>query len=564
MKTYLWGIFAAPLAVWLALAPAPVVAQASQTSQVHALSGIPLTIAIAAPDASGTATTTLSITIVVESWVTLQGTGVLSTAVVAEIEPEEPAVRVGTATIEQILVNGKAVALTAGASAAGYLAQGIALIEEEEYGAAISVLDQAIALDPESADAYFARGHAYHNLSEFEAAIEDLTRAIELDPDDVRSYQERGLAYGSNEQYELALADWTKAIDVGDGNLTDYIMRAITYGALAEFELALDDVNRVIRLAPKISHGYMARATIYVDMGEYEQAVADFTTVLELAPERADGYYRRARTYRRMYEWQSAFDDYSRYIELSPDDPDGYAERGMTLTYLGEHEAARQDYDRAIEIAPDDAGLYNDRALVLAYLGEYDEALASLVTYTELAGKLPPYAMDTRAFVYLSMGNNEAAQEDYEAVLAAGFDSEYPMLGLGIANARLGEQAEALEWIDNAFTQMEGADPAGFAQQLKMLVAWATEIVEDASGEGAGDAGEVTPVTVTVNRNSNLRKGPGANYAVVRVATKGTKLEVVGQNGDGAWVQLTTGEWVAASLVDGEPADLPRVDAVLP
>ena len=60
----------------------------------------------------------------------------------------------------------------------------------------------------------------------------------------------------------------------------------------------------------------------------------------------------------------------------------------------------------------------------------------------------------------------------------------------------------------------------------------------------------------------NLRSGPGTNFDRVGAATKGQALEIVGQSENGDWLQLATGEWIAAFLVRNAPQDLPIVPAV--
>ncbi|MEZ4622471.1 MAG: SH3 domain-containing protein [Caldilineaceae bacterium] len=64
-------------------------------------------------------------------------------------------------------------------------------------------------------------------------------------------------------------------------------------------------------------------------------------------------------------------------------------------------------------------------------------------------------------------------------------------------------------------------------------------------------------------RNANLRRGPGTNYAVVGGVRANETLAITGQTGDGSWVQLQDGSWIAAFLVDEPVSALPTVSAVL-
>jgi hypothetical protein len=69
-----------------------------------------------------------------------------------------------------------------------------------------------------------------------------------------------------------------------------------------------------------------------------------------------------------------------------------------------------------------------------------------------------------------------------------------------------------------------------------------------------------TTNTTTANAVSNLRAGPGTDFAIVGSAQAGDALDVVGQNSDGTWFVLANGDWIAAFLVDNAPEDLPVVE----
>lgn len=74
---------------------------------------------------------------------------------------------------------------------------------------------------------------------------------------------------------------------------------------------------------------------------------------------------------------------------------------------------------------------------------------------------------------------------------------------------------------------------------------------------------------VTANRNANLRAGPGTNYAIVGTVQSGQTLTQTGRNGDGSWIQLQDGAWIAAFLVSTfagwpAPAAAPTTSPVVP
>ena len=67
-----------------------------------------------------------------------------------------------------------------------------------------------------------------------------------------------------------------------------------------------------------------------------------------------------------------------------------------------------------------------------------------------------------------------------------------------------------------------------------------------------------------VKRLSNLRSGPGTEFAQMGQLAPGTPVHPVAHNGDGTWLQLASGNWIWARLVDHIPSGLPGADAMAP
>ena len=73
-----------------------------------------------------------------------------------------------------------------------------------------------------------------------------------------------------------------------------------------------------------------------------------------------------------------------------------------------------------------------------------------------------------------------------------------------------------------------------------------------ASATATPTSTETVSNTVTagiVNRDANLRSGPGTNQKIVGGVKAGNKVVIVGGSPDGSWLQLDNGAWIAAFLV---------------
>lgn len=69
----------------------------------------------------------------------------------------------------------------------------------------------------------------------------------------------------------------------------------------------------------------------------------------------------------------------------------------------------------------------------------------------------------------------------------------------------------------------------------------------------------------SVNKNANLRSGPGTNYSLVGQVKMGDQVNPIARNAEGSWFKLDSGAWIAAFLVQNPPelSNLP-VDNSIP
>ena len=104
-----------------------------------------------------------------------------------------------------------------------------------------------------------------------------------------------------------------------------------------------------------------------------------------------------------------------------------------------------------------------------------------------------------------------------------------PNASCGLALAQMGK--------NRTFTDADWALLSAFARPIKFL--------------GVGKS--------TVNANANLRSCASIHCKIVGNALQGQIIELVAQSADGNWYQLKTGEWIAASLVDNAPKNLPVI-----
>jgi tetratricopeptide (TPR) repeat protein len=216
-----------------------------------------------------------------------------------------------------------------------------------------------------------------------------------------------------------------------------------------EYEAAIDAFSQAITLNPALVEAYIGRESVYESIGEYALALADVEAAIALEPEEAGYVGQKALVYWAMGELENALD------------------------FAGQ----------AIELDPEDAGFYNNRALMRASAGDYEGALADMERLVELEevesdDELSPGYLDSRAYVYLKLGEYEEAKRDYDLALNQDFKSPYPLLGAAIANAELGLMEEAMAHFEYGLELYEESAIEYPSPQLADLLEMAAEYFE--------------------------------------------------------------------------------------
>jgi S1-C subfamily serine protease/tetratricopeptide (TPR) repeat protein len=224
-----------------------------------------------------------------------------------------------------------------------------------------------------------------------------------------------------------------------------HLDRAMKSIAERDYDGALAALDEALALDPAMIEAFRLRGVVYEEQGEYELALAAVDAALELRPASLALMERRAEVLARM----------------------GNTEEALAVT------------EAMLELRPDLTRLYNNRALYHAYAGDYEAALAEIDSYIEAENDdLPLPMLDTRAYIYLMMGENESALADYEELLAEDFQNPYTLFGAGIAYARLGETDTALPLLEYGMEKLEDLEIEVVEPQLASLTEMAQGILD--------------------------------------------------------------------------------------
>jgi lipoprotein NlpI len=111
-----------------------------------------------------------------------------------------------------------------------------AALTQKQPERALSLADQAVALEPKNARTHFLRGTANESLRRHADAIADFTKAIDLDPKLADAYQHRGSEHFKLGHIEPSIADFDKYLELKPELTPGHWQRGISYYYAGRFE----------------------------------------------------------------------------------------------------------------------------------------------------------------------------------------------------------------------------------------------------------------------------------------------------------------------------------------
>jgi tetratricopeptide (TPR) repeat protein len=131
---------------------------------------------------------------------------------------------------------------------------------------------------------YVTKGTAYIEEGMWDKAISELQKAIEIKPDSFSANFQIALAYKEKGQLELALRHCKKSLDLFPGFAEGHIRLGDILYERGNRDRAREEFEIAVAAAPNSADAYSAFGTYYFKEALYSQAVRVFRRALELEP----------------------------------------------------------------------------------------------------------------------------------------------------------------------------------------------------------------------------------------------------------------------------------------
>ena len=160
----------------------------------------------------------------------------------------------------------------------------------ESFQVGIDVINDGMALQPKAAPLYFARGVLYVQLAQYDKAEADFERAYELDPKQSLTAAAQGLAAAQENDFDRALGNVQASLarQPNDALLlylqADILAEKHPDPGAPEFQLAMHSAKRAVSLRPSLGAAHGVLAKLYLQSGRYQEAAEECRKALASDP----------------------------------------------------------------------------------------------------------------------------------------------------------------------------------------------------------------------------------------------------------------------------------------
>jgi tetratricopeptide (TPR) repeat protein len=228
---------------------------------------------------------------------------------------------------------------------------------------ALPLYEQALELNPRSAEARNNLGNALFELGAWTEALGHYRRALELRPDDAQVHSNLGNALRQLGQLEEALTHSERAVALDPRQSVLHKNLALVLGALARRDEAAASYRRALALGPADIETLTQLGNLLRDLGERREALACYAQAVQLDPQRADGHCNLGNLLFELRRTSEAAESFRRALALRADYPQAHLGLAESLRVQGRPADAEASCRAALALDP-------DAAEALSFLGE--------------------------------------------------------------------------------------------------------------------------------------------------------------------------------------------------
>ena len=238
---------------------------------------------------------------------------------------------------------------------------------QEQYGAAIELLNRLVAQQPGNLDARLARARVRAWSGDIPGALGEVAEVLAVQPDNAEALEALALFQAWAGQFDEALASYDELLAIVPGSTSGQLQRAQAFAWAARFEASRSAYDALLARDPDDIEARLGLARTLAVSQDFAGAIAQYDEVLLRAPDEMRALTGKGIT----LGWAGRLEESERAalqaVESDRSSAEAWGGLGQVYRWQGRDAAAREALERAVELAPTNAVIRDQlRSLNLA------------------------------------------------------------------------------------------------------------------------------------------------------------------------------------------------------
>ena len=280
---------------------------------------------------------------------------------------------------------------------------------QEQYDAAVELLDGLIEQQPGHLDARLARARVRAWSGDIPAALDEVAEVLAVQPDNAEALEALAIFQAWAGQFDEALASYDQLLSIAPGSSSAQLQRAQAFAWAERFEASRVAYYALLARDPDDIEARLGLARTLAVSQDFTGAIAQYDEVLVRAPDEMRALTGKVKT----LGWAGRLSESERValqaVEADRSSAEAWGGLGQVYGWQGRDAAAREAFETAAELAPTNAVIRDQlRSLNLALapvarpsvVYENDSDGNTMVTTSLAAGWHATPRLDVRAGGY--------------------------------------------------------------------------------------------------------------------------------------------------------------------
>jgi len=286
---------------------------------------------------------------------------------------------------------------------------------------------------------YYSLGVEKAQSLRTEEALTLLQKAVALDPNFAMAYARLGYFIGVTGNYpDKAKPYLEKAFQFQD-RLTDKDKLEIqAWYAIVNYDYAgaIDAFRKLVAAYPLEVEAYRRLALLLKGEMKHQEALEVLKQALVIDPSDRDLYNALSAVYSEMGHHEDAVAMAQHYVQLAPNEPNAHDTLGLVCQWAGRYDEANQEYQRALQLKPDFQIAMVHLGNLYFQEGRYRAAIEEYQHYVQAAATNAERERGYGSIGYVEMRRGDLAAAERDAVQALHYEKMGFALPYFIALAR--------------------------------------------------------------------------------------------------------------------------------